>query len=50
MGSFYGENIHLSIFGQSHSPAIGMSLDGYSAGRIVELGRPAWWLAGRAQG
>ena len=50
MGSFYGENIHLSIFGQSHSPAIGMSLDGLPAGREVDLGELAAFLARRAPG
>ena len=50
MGSIYGENIHLSIFGQSHSPAIGMSLDGLPAGREVDLEELAAFLARRAPG
>ena len=32
MSSSYGENIRLNIFGQSHSPAIGMTLEGIPAG------------------
>lgn len=32
MSSIYGEKIKLSIFGQSHGPAIGMTLDGVPAG------------------
>ncbi len=32
MSSTFGNVLHLSIFGQSHSPAIGCSLDGIPAG------------------
>lgn len=32
MSSTYGENLKLSIFGQSHGAAIGMTLDGIPAG------------------
>ena len=31
MSSTYGENLKLSIFGQSHGAAIGMTLDGIPA-------------------
>ena len=34
MSSTFGNVLHLSIFGQSHSPAIGCSLDGIPAGNI----------------
>ena len=30
MSSSYGENFHLTIFGQSHSPAIGVTMEGGS--------------------
>ena len=33
MSSTYGEHLKLSIFGQSHAPAIGMTLDGIPAGQ-----------------
>ncbi|MCR5324385.1 MAG: chorismate synthase [Lachnospiraceae bacterium] len=50
MSSTYGENIHLSIFGQSHSEAIGMSLDGIPAGHAINLERLNAFLARRAPG
>lgn len=38
MSSFYhGEVLELSIFGQSHSPAIGMSLSGLPAGFAIDM-------------
>ena len=37
MSSTYGENLKLSIFGQSHGSAIGMTLDGIPAGLPVDL-------------
>jgi len=36
MSSTYGEHLKLTIFGQSHGPAIGMTLDGIPAGQRVE--------------
>ena len=42
MPSIYGEKIHISIFGQSHSAAIGVVIDGLPAGvkiDMAELGR-----------
>jgi len=42
MASYLGEHIHVSVFGQSHSPAIGVVVDGLPAGERVdmeELGR-----------
>lgn len=50
MSSTYGENIHLSIFGQSHSEAIGMSLDGIPAGQSIDITRLNAFLARRAPG
>ena len=50
MGSTYGENLKLSIFGQSHGPAIGMTLDGIPAGLPVDLEKLQAFLNRRAPG
>lgn len=50
MSSTYGESLKLSIFGQSHGPAIGMTLDGIPAGLPVDLDKLYTFLARRAPG
>ena len=50
MSSTYGENLRLSIFGQSHGPAIGMTLDGIPAGLPVDLDELQQFLNRRAPG
>ena len=50
MSSTYGENLKLSIFGQSHGPAIGMTLDGIPAGLPVDLDKLQKFLNRRAPG
>lgn len=50
MSSTYGENLKLSIFGQSHGPAIGMTLDGIPAGLPVDLELLQLFLNRRAPG
>ena len=50
MSSTYGENLKLSIFGQSHGPAIGMTLDGIPAGLLVDLDKLQEFLNRRAPG
>ena len=50
MSSTYGENLKLSIFGQSHGPAIGMTLDGIPAGLQVDLEKLQSFLNRRAPG
>ena len=50
MSSTYGEMIRLSIFGQSHGAAIGMTLDGVPAGLPVDLDQLQEFLNRRAPG
>ena len=50
MSSSYGENLKLTIFGQSHSPAVGMTLEGVPAGNTVDFERLGLFLARRAPG
>ena len=50
MSSTYGENLKLSIFGQSHGSAIGMTLDGIPAGLPVDPEQLQEFLNRRAPG
>ena len=50
MSSTYGENLKLSIFGQSHGAAIGMTLDGIPAGLPVDTEKLQQFLNRRAPG
>lgn len=50
MSSTYGENLKLSIFGQSHGAAVGMTLDGVPAGLAVDFDKLQAFLNRRAPG
>lgn len=50
MSSHYGENIRLTVFGQSHSPAIGVTVEGLPAGETVDFDRLQQFLNRRAAG
>lgn len=50
MSSTYGDILKLSIFGQSHGPAIGMTLDGIPAGLPVDTEKMQGFLNRRAPG
>lgn len=50
MSSSYGENIRLTIFGQSHSPAIGMTLEGIPAGEPIDREELRRFMQRRAPG
>lgn len=46
----YGNNIKIQVFGQSHSEAIGIVIDGFPAGVKVDQERLAAFMARRAPG
>ena len=50
MSSSIGENLRLTIFGQSHSPAVGMTLEGVPAGENLDFDALAAFLRRRAPG
>ncbi len=50
MNSTYGENLKMTIFGQSHADAIGVTLDGIPAGLAVDEEKLNAFLARRAPG
>jgi chorismate synthase len=50
MGSVYGKNIRISIFGQSHSAAIGVVVDGLPAGHKIDLEELRAFMRRRAPG
>ena len=50
MESSYGENIRISIFGQSHAPAIGVTIEGLKAGLCIDTAELQAFLERRAPG
>ncbi len=50
MSSIYGQNLKLSVFGQSHGPAIGMTLHDIPAGLPVDMQQLQQFLDRRAPG
>ena len=50
MSSTYGENIRVTVFGQSHSAGIGVTIEGIPAGNEIDLERLNAFLARRAPG
>lgn len=50
MSSTYGKNFKISIFGQSHSAAIGVVIDGLPAGMEIDMDALRAFMARRAPG
>ena len=50
MSSSYGENIRITIFGQSHAPAIGVTIEGLPAGFTIDRAAMQTFLDRRAPG
>lgn len=48
--SQYGEHLRLTVFGQSHAPAIGMTLEGLPAGEAIDMEALQAFLERRAPG
>ncbi len=50
MSSTFGQHLKLSIFGQSHGEAIGVTIDGFPAGMVIDQERLNAEMARRAPG
>jgi len=50
MNSFRGDRLHLTVFGRSHAPAVGMTLEGLPAGKPVDIEAVRAFLRRRAPG
>lgn len=50
MSSSFGRNIHISIFGQSHSASIGVVIDGLPAGHRIDMEKLSQFMSRRAPG
>lgn len=50
MSSSYGENLRITVFGQSHAPAVGVTMEGIPAGEPVDLAALQRFLDRRAPG
>jgi chorismate synthase len=50
MSSTYGKNIKVSVFGQSHSAAIGVNIDGLPAGERIDTEELMRFMSRRAPG
>ena len=50
MSSFFGQQLRLALFGQSHGETIGITMDGFPAGMTIDMERVAAEMQRRAPG
>ena len=50
MGSSFGRYLHFTVFGQSHSPAIGVTIEGLPAGFSIDMDKLQAFMDRRAPG
>ncbi len=50
MGNSYGNIFRFTVFGQSHAPAIGVTIEGFPAGEKIDMNALRAFLARRAPG
>ena len=50
MSSEFGKNVRVSVFGESHGPAVGVTVSGFPAGETVDMEALQKFLARRAPG
>ena len=50
MSSEFGKNLRVSVFGESHGPAVGVTVNGFPAGEAVDMDELLRFLARRAPG
>ena len=50
MSSILGEHIRVSVFGESHGPAIGVVIDGLPSGMVLDMAAVRQFMARRAPG
>ena len=50
MSAFWGNNLRITVFGESHGPAIGVTIDGLPSGIELEEDKIARAMARRAPG
>lgn len=50
MSSIWGKNIKISIFGESHGPKVGVTIDGLPAGEFIDINEINFQMKRRAPG